>query len=107
MTSRDNERLFDYVIVGAGTAGCVLANRLSEDKAIRVCLIEAGPKDGHPFIHVPALVGAALAEPGLGLLDSAAAIPEWTEDSNSAGASPWRFELDQRHGLYARQSQGL
>ena len=66
MTNPDNERLFDYVIVGAGTAGCVLANRLSEDEAIRVCLIEAGPKDGHPFIHVPALVGAALATPSLG-----------------------------------------
>jgi choline dehydrogenase-like flavoprotein len=44
----------------------VLANRLSEDRANRVCLIEAGPKDGHPFIHVPALVGAALATPSLG-----------------------------------------
>ncbi len=65
MTSRDNERLFDYVIVGAGTAGCVLANRLSEDQAIRVCLIEAGPKDRHPFIHVPALVAAALATPSI------------------------------------------
>jgi choline dehydrogenase-like flavoprotein len=65
MTSRDNERIFDYVIVGAGTAGCVLANRLSEDKASRVCLVEAGLKDRHPFIHVPALVAAALATPSL------------------------------------------
>ena len=55
------EHAFDYVIAGAGTAGCVLANRLSEDPAVRVCLIEAGGKDRHPFIHVPALVGAALA----------------------------------------------
>jgi choline dehydrogenase-like flavoprotein len=54
---------FDFVIVGAGTAGCVLANRLSEDRANRVCLIEAGAKDGHPFIKVPALVGAALTLP--------------------------------------------
>ena len=52
---------FDYVIVGAGTAGCVLASRLSEDPATRVCLIEAGPPDRNPFIHVPALVGAAIA----------------------------------------------
>jgi len=51
---------YDYVIAGAGTAGCVLANRLSEDPRIRVCLIEAGARDAHPFIHVPALVGAAL-----------------------------------------------
>src|SRR5580658_4311266 len=52
---------FDYVIVGAGTAGCVLAGRLAEDAAVRVCLIEAGGNDGHPFIHTPALVAAAIA----------------------------------------------
>jgi choline dehydrogenase-like flavoprotein len=55
----------DYVIVGAGTAGCVLAARLSEDPAARVCLIEAGSWDRHPFIHVPALVGAAIARGSL------------------------------------------
>jgi choline dehydrogenase len=52
---------FDYVIVGAGTAGCVLAARLSEDPNTRVCLLEAGGPARHPFIHVPALVGAAIA----------------------------------------------
>ncbi|MGH8240241.1 MAG: lycopene cyclase family protein, partial [Steroidobacteraceae bacterium] len=52
---------FDYVIVGAGTAGCVLAARLSGNAQTRVALIEAGPPDRHPFIHVPALVGAAIA----------------------------------------------
>jgi choline dehydrogenase-like flavoprotein len=56
---------FDYVIVGAGTAGCVLAARLSEDPHTRVCLIEAGGPARHPFIHVPALVGAAIAHQGL------------------------------------------
>jgi choline dehydrogenase len=44
---------FDYIIVGAGSAGCVLANRLSADPAVRLCLIEAGPPDRHPLIHVP------------------------------------------------------
>lgn len=58
-------REFDYVIVGAGTAGCVLAARLSEDPQVRVCLLEAGPRDTHPFIQVPALVGAAIGNPGL------------------------------------------
>ncbi len=55
--------VFDYVVVGAGTAGCVLASRLSEDKNTRVALLEAGPKDTNPFIHIPATVGAAIGTP--------------------------------------------
>lgn len=45
---------FDYVIVGAGSAGCVLASRLSEDPNTSVCVLEAGPRDWHPYIHLPA-----------------------------------------------------
>jgi choline dehydrogenase len=51
--NRDLPEQFDYVIVGAGSAGCVLANRLSADPAIRVCLIEAGGADWYPWIHIP------------------------------------------------------
>jgi 4-pyridoxate dehydrogenase len=48
---------YDYIIVGAGSAGCVLANRLSEDGDASVLLIEAGGRDWHPYIHIPLGMG--------------------------------------------------
>jgi 4-pyridoxate dehydrogenase len=48
---------YDYIIVGAGSAGCVLANRLTEDGDADVLLIEAGGRDWHPYIHIPLGLG--------------------------------------------------
>jgi choline dehydrogenase len=71
----------DYVIVGAGSAGCVLANRLTEDPNTRVILIEAGGKDWNPLIHIPAGYIKLLDHPTL----------------------TWGFKADKNAGLNGRE----
>jgi choline dehydrogenase len=58
---QDNQ--FDYIVVGAGSSGCVLANRLSTEAVNSVCLIEAGPKDSSPWIHLPIGYGKTMWDP--------------------------------------------
>src|SRR5450755_3470063 len=74
------DEAFDYVIVGGGSAGCVLAARLSEDPAVTVCLLEAGPADKSVLIHCPA---------GLALLAQ-------------TGAANWLFQTVPQAGLNGR-----
>ena len=52
--NRDILMEYDYIIIGAGSSGCVVANRLSENPSNRVLLLEAGGPDIHTFIHIPA-----------------------------------------------------
>jgi len=61
-------KTFDYVIVGAGSAGCVLANRLSESGKYSVALLEAGGADRNPWIHIPVGYVKTMAMPGVNWL---------------------------------------
>jgi choline dehydrogenase len=73
---------FDFVVVGAGSAGCVLANRLSADGRARVLLLEAGPRDRNPWIHVPL---------GYGKLFNAAAVNWMYQSEPEAGLNGRRI----------------
>ena len=124
----------DYIIVGAGSAGCVLANRLSADADSKVMLIEAGGRDTHPLMKLPLAFMKLMAVPGLnwdyfsvahrrnnsaGAPDAAlGATPRGRGFSPRAGcrraANPlaaralhrWHL-LDQRDDLFARTSVRL
>ena len=69
---------FDYIIVGAGSSGCVLANRLSANGKNSVCILEAGPPDWNPFIHIPAGFMKTLINPNVNWLFKAEA--SWGTD---------------------------
>ncbi|VTV14573.1 Choline dehydrogenase [Variovorax sp. WDL1] len=75
------EEEFDYIVVGAGSAGCVLAGRLSEDPATRVLLLEAGPADNSLWIHLPICYGKTM----------------WSSTYN------WRFETDPDPNMNGRR----
>ena len=62
---RPLKREYDYVIVGAGSAGCVLANELSADGTKDVLVVEAGAWDTNPLIHIPAGVYSVFKDPSL------------------------------------------
>ena len=73
--------MFDYIIIGAGSAGCVLAARLTEDANVNVCLLEAGPADSSMLIHCPA---------GLALMAQ-------------TGQANWAFQTVAQPGLNGRR----
>ena len=99
---------YDYVIAGAGSAGCVLANRLSADPRTRVLLVEAGGADRHPMFHVPKGSGMLMENEKYAWryrTDTVRAQPAVRVLDARQGAR--RLQLHQRHGLQPRQSSRL
>jgi len=99
---------FDYVIAGAGSAGCLLANRLSRDPDTRVLLLEAGGRDDWFWIDVPVGYLYTIANPRTDWCYGPSPTPiSPAARSITRAAGYWRLVLDQRHDLHARPAGGL
>ncbi|MGY4298162.1 choline dehydrogenase-like flavoprotein [Bradyrhizobium sp. i1.4.4] len=100
---------FDYIIVGAGSAGCVLANRLSANGKHSVLLLEAGPKDSNIWIHVPLGYGKLFKEKTVNWMYQTEPEPELKgrQVFQPRGKTRGRIELDQRPALCPRPARGL
>ena len=98
----------DYIIVGGGSAGCVLANRLSANPAVDVTLIEAGGWDRSPFIGMPAGYFQLMKTGQIDWGYTPSPRSTWPADAVLAtGEGPGRMQLCQRHDLHPRQRHGL
>ena len=95
---------YDYIVVGAGSAGCVLANRLSRDPKNRVLVVEAGGRDNWIWFHIPVGYLYAIGNPRADWMFERQTGAEVGRPLNRLSARPGggRFIGHQRHDLYAR-----
>ncbi len=109
MAARQETIDADYVVVGAGSAGCVMAARLSEDPATRVVLLEAGGHDRHFWIHVPLGYGKTITDPRVNWCYETEPEPNLNGRRVllAARQGAGRFVVDQRPGLYPRPGAGF
>ena len=100
---------YDFIVTGAGSAGCVLAARLSESGRHRVLLLEAGGKDNHFWIHVPLGYAKTFVDPRVNWMFDSEPEPNLNDRDHvpAARQGAGRHQFDQRHDLHARQSRRL
>ena len=99
----DSEDTFDYIVTGAGSAGAVVAARLSESGRHRVLLLEAGGRDTSPWIHIPIGFARTFIDPAVNWKSRERAATRRLGNRRlylPRGKGSRRHQLDQRHGLY-------
>ncbi|WP_430679169.1 NAD(P)-binding protein [Mesorhizobium album] len=94
---------YDYIVIGSGSAGSVIAARLAEDPNLSVLLLEAGSSDDHIYIRMPASLGFPLTDDRFNWFYSSEPEPRRSNHSRISWPRLGRIVLDQRHELGSRQ----